>query len=134
MSLPNHTMSHFVAILYGYSIFIILILFLSCKEGYYLLLLYSELYRSIISANIGVVFKNQKAIVNQDENFGSQEFFMLSCRCIVINGRKPLTIITKHSILNVAAALDPPLRLIDDLIYGTFWFDLCVSYSALQEI
>ena len=28
---------------------------------------------------------------------------------IIINGWKPLTIITKHSILDVAAALDPPL-------------------------
>ena len=28
---------------------------------------------------------------------------------IIVNGWKPLTIITKHSILGVAAALDPPL-------------------------
>ena len=28
---------------------------------------------------------------------------------IIINGWMPLTIITKHSILDVAAALDPPL-------------------------
>ena len=28
---------------------------------------------------------------------------------IIVNGWKPLTIITKHSILAVAAALDPPL-------------------------
>ena len=28
---------------------------------------------------------------------------------ITVNGWKPLTIITKHSILDVAAALDPPL-------------------------
>ena len=28
---------------------------------------------------------------------------------IIVNGWKPLTIITKHSILDVAAALDPPL-------------------------
>ena len=28
---------------------------------------------------------------------------------IIVNGWKPLTIITKSSILNVAAALDPPL-------------------------
>ena len=31
------------------------------------------------------------------------------CFVIIVNGCKPLTIITKHSILNVAAALDPPL-------------------------
>ena len=28
---------------------------------------------------------------------------------IIVNGWKPLTIITKHSILDVAAVLDPPL-------------------------
>ena len=28
---------------------------------------------------------------------------------IIVNGFQPLTIITKHSILNVAAVLDPPL-------------------------
>ena len=28
---------------------------------------------------------------------------------IIVNGWKPLAIITKHSILDVAAALDPPL-------------------------
>ena len=28
---------------------------------------------------------------------------------MIVNGWKPLTIITKHSILDVAAALDPPL-------------------------
>ena len=31
---------------------------------------------------------------------------------IIVNGWKPLTIITKHSILDVTAALDPPLGLI----------------------
>ena len=29
---------------------------------------------------------------------------------IIVKGFQPLTIITKHSILDVAAALDPPLR------------------------
>ena len=28
---------------------------------------------------------------------------------MIVNGWKPLTIITKHSILDVATALDPPL-------------------------
>ena len=31
---------------------------------------------------------------------------------IIVNGRKPLTIITKRSMLDVAAALDPPLSAI----------------------
>ena len=34
---------------------------------------------------------------------------------IIVNGWKPLTIITKRSILNVAAVLDPPL-------FGTIFF------------
>ena len=35
----------------------------------------------------------------------------MECYVIIVNGQKPLTIITKRSILDVAAALDPPLRL-----------------------
>ena len=31
---------------------------------------------------------------------------------IIVNGWKPLTIITKRSILDVAAVLDPPLKII----------------------
>ena len=31
---------------------------------------------------------------------------------IIVNSFQPLTIITKHSILDVAAALDPPLSII----------------------
>ena len=34
----------------------------------------------------------------------------MECFVIIVNGFKPLTIITRHSILDVAAALDPPLR------------------------
>ena len=33
----------------------------------------------------------------------------MECFVIIVNGWKPLTIITKHSILDVATALDPPL-------------------------
>ena len=35
----------------------------------------------------------------------------MECFVIIVNGRKPLTIITKHSILDVAAVLDPSLIL-----------------------
>ena len=34
----------------------------------------------------------------------------MECFVIIVNGFLPLTIITKHSILDVAAALDPPLN------------------------
>ena len=35
--------------------------------------------------------------------------FKMECFVIIVNGWKPLTIITKRSILDVAAVLDPPL-------------------------
>ena len=34
----------------------------------------------------------------------------MECFVIIVNGFQPLTIITKHSILDVAVALDPPLQ------------------------
>ena len=37
----------------------------------------------------------------------------MECFVIIVNGFQPLTIVTKHSILDVAVALDPPLRLLD---------------------
>ena len=40
----------------------------------------------------------------------------MQCFVIIVNGSKPLTIITKHSILDVAAALDPPLALFDQIV------------------
>ena len=33
----------------------------------------------------------------------------MECFVIIVNGFQPLTIVTKHSILDVAAVLDPPL-------------------------
>ena len=41
---------------------------------------------------------------------------------IIVNGFQPLTIITKHSILDVAAALDPPLPRIQLILL--LWFYL----------
>ena len=35
----------------------------------------------------------------------------MECFVIIVNDWKPLTIITKHSILDVAAVLDPPLKI-----------------------
>ena len=37
--------------------------------------------------------------------------FKMECFVIIVNGWKPLTIVTKHSILDAAATLDPPLVL-----------------------
>ena len=41
----------------------------------------------------------------------------MECFVIIVNGFQPLTIITKRSILDVAAALDPPLMV---LTYSSF--------------
>ena len=40
----------------------------------------------------------------------------MECFVIMVNGWKPLTIITKHTILDVAAALDSPLTSDDSLV------------------
>ena len=37
---------------------------------------------------------------------------------IIVNGWKPLTIVTKRSILDVTAVLDPPLIITTNLEYG----------------
>ena len=42
----------------------------------------------------------------------------MECFVIIVNDWKPLTIITKCSILDVAAALDPPL-IMGKMLYGT---------------
>ena len=40
--------------------------------------------------------------------------FKMECFGIIVNGWKPLSIIKKHSILDVAPALDPPLMMVDN--------------------
>ena len=45
----------------------------------------------------------------------------MECFIIIVNGFQPLSIITKHSILDVAAALDPSL-LVKILAPPTFLF------------
>ena len=42
----------------------------------------------------------------------------MECFVIVVNSFQPLTIITKHSILVVAAALDPPLSSLQVYLYA----------------
>ena len=39
---------------------------------------------------------------------------------IIVNGFQPLTIITKRSILDAAAALDPPLGIAYKIDFGIF--------------
>ena len=57
------------------------------------------------------VIKNGILPETTDSRGGSRTaaISMMECLAIIVNGWKPLTIITKRSILDVAAALDPPL-------------------------
>ena len=47
----------------------------------------------------------------------------MECFVIIVNGWKPLTIITKHSILFVAAALDPPLETCSETFFRIVFLD-----------
>ena len=48
---------------------------------------------------------------------------------IIVNGWKPLTIIAKHSILDVAAVLDPPVTILSDFLI----FQSDLFYSIIIE-
>ena len=50
----------------------------------------------------------------------------MECSVIIVNGFQPLTIITKRSILDVAAVLDPPLKV--------FFFLSMEKYRKLYTI
>ena len=50
---------------------------------------------------------------------------------IIVNGWKPLTIIAKHSILDVAAVLDPPVTILSDFLI--FQSDLFSSISIEEK-
>ena len=49
---------------------------------------------------------------------------------IIFNGWKPLTIITKDSILDVAAALDPPLDLASSMAHYEYIQQLRTEVSS----
>ena len=53
---------------------------------------------------------------------------------ITVNGCKPLTIFTKHSILDLAAALDPPLRAHNTYIYNTAVLPLLLQYLDATKL
>ena len=57
---------------------------------------------------------------------------------IISNGLQPLTIITKHSVLDVAAALDPPLsiggKLSDIYFIPDTANDLSVLYGKMHSL
>ena len=55
--------------------------------------------------------KYAKFVAQLRSGFRTAATSKLECFEIIVNGWKPLTIITKCSILDVTAALDPPLQL-----------------------
>ena len=56
---------------------------------------------------------------------------------IIVNGFQPLTIVTKHSILDVAGALDPRMLIVgEDLLrafYKMFCLQICVPSDQWKE-
>ena len=55
--------------------------------------------------------------------------FKMECFVIIVNGIQPLTINKKCSILDVAAALDPPLKIV-----GNFALYICLRTCILCNI
>ena len=54
---------------------------------------------------------------------------------IIVNSLQPLTIITKHSILDVAAALDPPLyKIVHENLKLEFWCIIEEMVSLVESI
>ena len=54
--------------------------------------------------------------------FRTAATFKLERFVIIVNGWKPLTIITKRSILDVSAVLDPPLKLLPEKLFDPALF------------
>ena len=57
----------------------------------------------------------------------------MECFVIIVNGWKPLTIITKHSILDDATALDPPLMFAEGLNSPEWVVVLIICLKNLQN-
>ena len=60
----------------------------------------------------------------------------MECFVIIVNGFLPLTIITKHSILDVAAALDPPLITMTNptATFNQFWANISFTYLWFPDV
>ena len=52
---------------------------------------------------------------------------------IIVNGWKPLTIITKRSILDVAAALDPPLFCVEPVIWFACTWNTTLCWNGSRQ-
>ena len=86
--------------------------------------------------------KPQKPLRNIRDGSRAAATFKMECFVIIVNGFQPLTIIWKHSILDVAAALDPPLNIAHQqgtkkgfaiCELGTIFEKLSIEITSLQE-
>ena len=57
----------------------------------------------------------------------------MKCFVIIVNGYKPLTVITKHSILDVAAVLDPPL-VRDSWVYSIWKKNRLMKFDIFEVL
>ena len=65
---------------------------------------------TIILEQVLLVFSHYEFIYRDGSRAAATS--KMECFVIIVNGFQPLTIITKHSILDVEAALDPPVNII----------------------
>ena len=105
------------------------------------------LNRFLILLEMSVVFSAE--MFRMVETFDNWNFFIseilcrggsraaatskMECFVIVVNGFKLLTIITKHSILDVAAALDPPLLCYHSLKVFLFTYYLARKFRRIKH-
>ena len=75
---------------------------------------------NLISRYICALFERSQRKTTMNLRSGSKAAATskMECFVIIVNGWKPLTIITRHSILDVAAGLDPPLNLHIPLLWS----------------
>ena len=71
-----------------------------------------KIFRGLVTHKIQKISRNQGLFASKKmfrDGFRADATSKMERFAIIVNGFHPLTIITKHSILDVAAALDPPL-------------------------
>ena len=72
-------------------------------------LIYVSEQNARITTNGQIVIASCVTCIYMRGGFRATATSKMECFVIIVNGFQPLTIITKRSILGVAAALDPPL-------------------------
>ena len=86
------------------------------------------------------IWPHLKYVVNRGESRAAA-ISKMECFVVIVNGWKPLTIITKHSISDVATTLDPPLvncennesRILALLIESLSIVNFCMMHAWLKQ-